>query len=118
MNSPKLEKELKGTRMISIVLQCIQAIQIAHGVSFDDIRATRKKNVLVVFARYSLFHLLRRHTKLSIKECEKIMNQSSGNPLIRDYLKNSSPVFRAMREKENEVFEEVVKLEYDKEIPF
>jgi hypothetical protein len=108
-----------NTRMIDAVIQCIQAVQIAYGVSFNDIRTPKKKDVFTVLARYALIQLLSSETKLSVREIEKIMNMSQGNSKrLKDAFKNNSPAFKALRDSVKTVYAEMVKLEYDEQIPF
>lgn len=119
MNGIK-EQIPEGTRMASIVIQCVEAVQIAHGVSFEEIRTMRLRTMSVVLARYSLFTLLIEETKLGVREIEKMMGMSKGNSYrFRKIIsENNSPVFDAVRKANRKVFNEVVKIQYDEKIPF
>lgn len=105
------------TRMAGVVWRCIAAVQIAFGVPYREMKGN-VRHWKVVAARYAVIMLIQEHTRLGNAEIEKVLNMSQGNCTRITRSGSTAPAVTAMLDTARRVYAEMVRVEYDKEIPF
>lgn len=108
----------EGVRMMDVVLRCIAATQAAFDIDHNEIKNGRA--VTATLARYMLTRLIAEHTKLSRAEIEQAMGMSKGSiwRLRKIFHGWSAPAVEVMYDYLNEMYLSMVRIEYDREIPF